>query len=94
MKIKGRYAFLIINSIHKKENALGSVGKVPNKWKVGSMSDFCFKVRPLFKGVHYYLGLPLPAPTNQGGTLFKEIRYTNLHYVYVLESVLDVVLIF
>ena len=53
----------------------GSVGKVPNKWKVGSMSNCCSKVRPLFKGVHYYLGLPLPAPTNQGGKLFKGVYY-------------------
>ena len=36
------------------------------------------EVRPLFKGVHYSLGFPLPAPINQGRTVFKGVYYSRI----------------
>ena len=39
------------------------------------MSDF--QVRPLFKGAHYYLSFPLPAPIIQGRTVFKGVYYSR-----------------
>ena len=48
-----------------------------SKWRGDSMSDF-LKVCPLFKGVHYVLGFPLPVPTNQGSRVFKGV-YSRKH---------------
>ena len=47
------------------------------------------KMRPLFKGVHYYLVMPLPAPTNQGGTVFKGeyyLRKYGIWHCHILEG--------